>query len=297
MVGFERLYKDGMLAVVHGCGYDHPSLSHFSSMGFWHTGVPNGGEALGWLGRLADAGYDASTRNVIVNVGSSQSLAVRSQRHSPLVFDDPARFRREGSTDEVHLLAGMSQAPAATNATLEFLATTARNATDSSDFVRQASADYRTTVDYGAGGGLAEPEEGRGGSSPQGCGPDLYVTMPGIIRPHRSAGRSPRRLRVHRRRNPRVVETLNASSRNDCGDVPSNWRRVEETNHRPTCTATLFSPPGRESGLYDRTQPHRLDDGNLKMTTDFSASCDHEQDCSGTTTHRGLRAVHWWACA
>ena len=54
MVGFERLYKDGLLAVVHGCGYDHPSLSHFSSMGFWHTGVPNGGEPLGWLGRLAD---------------------------------------------------------------------------------------------------------------------------------------------------------------------------------------------------------------------------------------------------
>ena len=44
MVGFERLYKDGLMAVVHGCGYDHPSLSHFSSMGFWHTGVPNGGE-------------------------------------------------------------------------------------------------------------------------------------------------------------------------------------------------------------------------------------------------------------
>jgi uncharacterized protein (DUF1501 family) len=54
MVGFERLYKDGRLAVVHGCGYDHPSLSHFSSMGFWHTGVPNGGDSLGWLGRLAD---------------------------------------------------------------------------------------------------------------------------------------------------------------------------------------------------------------------------------------------------
>src|SRR5260370_32422855 len=54
MVGFERLYKDGLLGVVHGCGYDHPSLSHFSSMGFWHTAVPNGGESLGWLARLAD---------------------------------------------------------------------------------------------------------------------------------------------------------------------------------------------------------------------------------------------------
>src|SRR6478736_2057394 len=77
MVGFERLYKEGLLATVHGCGYDHPSLSHFSSMGFWHTGVPNGGEPLGWLGRLADDRYDASQRNVIVDIGTSQSLAVR----------------------------------------------------------------------------------------------------------------------------------------------------------------------------------------------------------------------------
>ena len=109
MVGFERLYKDGMLAVVHGCGYDHPSLSHFSSMGFWHTGVPNGGETLGWLGRLADQRYDASTRNLIVDLGTSQSLAVRSGRHSPLVFDDPARFRREGTDAEKQVLAGLSQ--------------------------------------------------------------------------------------------------------------------------------------------------------------------------------------------
>src|SRR5438552_1259576 len=79
MVGFERLYKDGMLGVVHGCGYDHPSLSHFSSMGFWHTGVPNGGESLGWLGRLADETYDTKTRNMIVDIGTSQSLAVRSR--------------------------------------------------------------------------------------------------------------------------------------------------------------------------------------------------------------------------
>jgi hypothetical protein len=68
LVGFERLYKDGLLAVVHGCSYPRPSLSHFSSMGFWHTAVPNGGESLGWLGRVADAGYDAATRNLIVNM-------------------------------------------------------------------------------------------------------------------------------------------------------------------------------------------------------------------------------------
>ena len=55
MIGFERLYKDGQMAIVHGVGYDQPSFSHFSSMAFWQTGAPNSGEAYGWLGRLADA--------------------------------------------------------------------------------------------------------------------------------------------------------------------------------------------------------------------------------------------------
>src|SRR6516162_1421428 len=100
LVGFERLYKDGLMAVVHGCGYDHPSLSHFASMGFWHTGAPNAGESLGWLGRLADERYEAKTSNIIVNIGNAQSLAVRSRVHSPLVFNDPARFRREGTDGE-----------------------------------------------------------------------------------------------------------------------------------------------------------------------------------------------------
>jgi len=34
MAGFERLYKDGKLAVVHGCGYENPSFSHFTSMAY-----------------------------------------------------------------------------------------------------------------------------------------------------------------------------------------------------------------------------------------------------------------------
>src|SRR5258708_3841970 len=85
------------------------SLSHFSSMGSWHTGVPNGGEPLGWLGRLADHTYDTNTRNMIVDLGNTQSLAVRSAHHSPLVFEDPARFKRDGADDEKRVLAELSQ--------------------------------------------------------------------------------------------------------------------------------------------------------------------------------------------
>ena len=55
MAGFEKLYKSGNLAVVHGCGYENPSFSHFTSMAYWHTAAPNSGEPYGWVGRLADA--------------------------------------------------------------------------------------------------------------------------------------------------------------------------------------------------------------------------------------------------
>jgi len=53
--GLHRLWDSGDLAVVHGCGYDQPSYSHFTSMGYWHTAAPHSGQSYGWVGRLADA--------------------------------------------------------------------------------------------------------------------------------------------------------------------------------------------------------------------------------------------------
>ena len=94
MAGFERLYKDGHLAVVHGCGYDNPSFSHFSSMAYWHTAAPNHGEEYGWVGRLADGLRPGGAPNFVVNIDTTQSLAVRSRDHTPVVFDDPERFSR-----------------------------------------------------------------------------------------------------------------------------------------------------------------------------------------------------------
>ena len=280
MVGFERLYKDGLLAVVHGCGYDHPSLSHFSSMGFWHTGIPNGGESLGWLGRLADQGYDAATRNVIVNVGSSQSLAVRSRRHSPLVFDDPARFRREGTGEQLNVLAGLSQMRTTTNSTLEFLAATAHNATDSSDFVRQASAAYQTPVDYGAGGGLAGNLQKVAALIASGMATRIYyVTYAGnSFDTHVQQADLHSRLLMYTADAIRgFIEDMKRIGRGDDVAVMTFTefgRRVEEngslgTDHG-TATPMFIVGRGVKGGLYGQHPSLTdLDDGNLKMTTDF----------------------------
>ena len=280
MVGFERLYKDGSLAVVHGCGYDHPSLSHFSSMGFWHTGVPNGGETLGWLGRLADRTYDAHTRNMIVNLGTSQSLAVRSEQHSPLVFDDPGRFRREGNDDEKHALAEMSRARTTGNATLDFLTSTAQNATESSDLVRRAASTYRTPVDYGQGGGLAGNLQRVAALIAAAMPTRLYyVTYSGnSFDTHVQQADLHTRLLMYTADAVRgFMDDMKRLGRAD--DVAMMiftefGRRVEEngslgTDHG-TATPMFVVGTGIKGGFYGRHPSLTdLDDGNMKMTTDF----------------------------
>ncbi len=279
MVGFERLYKDGMMGVVHGCGYDNPSLSHFSSMGFWHTGVPNGGEPLGWLGRVADGVYDHDAQgNMIVNIGTRQSLAVRARHHQPLVFNDPRSFRREGSDGEKSALDDMA-VNTGSNSTLDFLAATASNAEQSSAFVREASAAYSTPVDYGIGG--LSPQLRRVAALIAAEMPTrlYYVSYAGnSFDTHVHQADPHARLLAYTADAIRgFVEDLQRLNRVD--DVAIMMftefgRRVEEnaslgTDHG-TATPMFVIGSGVEGGLHGaHPSLTDLDDGNLKMTTDF----------------------------
>lgn len=149
MVGFERLYKEGHLGIVHGVGYDHPSFSHFSSMAYWHTGAPNSGDAFGWLGRLADGMDPKGSANFLVNVEDHESLAVRARNHVPLVFDNPEEFARGALFEEQGALTKVAAARSAHNATEAFLFDVAASAQHAELHVREACAAYRTPVDYG----------------------------------------------------------------------------------------------------------------------------------------------------
>ncbi len=147
--GFERLYKDGKMAVVHGCGYENPSFSHFSSMAYWHTAAPNSGEEYGWVGRLADEMEPGGTPNFLVNIDSRQSLAVRSREHTPVVFNDPNKFAREGFYQERELFQHVSDGTSDMNPSRRFLLDIARSANEASSLVRQAWANYSSPIDYG----------------------------------------------------------------------------------------------------------------------------------------------------
>lgn len=152
MTGFERLYKSGKLAIVHGCGYENPSFSHFTSMAYWHTAAPNSGEEYGWVGRLADSMAPKASPNFLVNIGARQSLAVRSHLHTPVVFDNPNTFTQEKFHEEKEILDSVSTDKNVTNPARRFLLDTAKSAQDASTLVREAWAKYKSPVDYGITG-------------------------------------------------------------------------------------------------------------------------------------------------
>src|SRR5579872_3272426 len=149
MAGFEKLYKSGKLAIVHGCGYENPSFSHFTSMAYWHTAAPNSGEPYGWVGRLADAMAPNAPPNFLVDIDSHQSLAVRSRLHVPVVFDDPNKFTREVFAEERSVSDGAIPTVKVDNPSQRYLLDIARSARSSSALVRDAWAKYHSPVDYG----------------------------------------------------------------------------------------------------------------------------------------------------
>ena len=280
LVGFERLYKDGNMAVVHGCGYQNPSLSHFSSMGFWHTGVPNAGEQFGWMGRLADGVYDHDAQgNIIVNVGNRQSLAVQSRNHPPLVFNDPNALKRDGNEAEHAVFENLDRAKATDNRTLEFLSATAENAAGAGEVVRRAASSYQTPIDYGIGG-LSGPLRRVASLIAAELPTRLYyVSYAGnSFDTHVHQADPHARLLAYTADAVRgFTEDLKRIGRADDVAVmmfTEFGRRVEEnaslgTDHG-TATPMFILGTGVEGGMYSRHPSLTdLDDGNLKMTTDF----------------------------
>lgn len=66
MRGLHDIWKRGSLAVVRGVGYPKPDHSHFRSMDIWQTAAPSSAVNTGWIGRWLDATGDDPLRAVSV---------------------------------------------------------------------------------------------------------------------------------------------------------------------------------------------------------------------------------------
>lgn len=144
MRGIKNLYDDGKVAIVHGVGYDQPSFSHFTSISFWHTAAPNSGHEYGWIGRTAGNIDPAGEReNMIVNVSGSQTLAVRSEKHVPLVFVDPDAFQRGAFAQQKPVLDALGAGDAPVGDAHRYVLEVTRSAAQASEVVRAAWRRYR----------------------------------------------------------------------------------------------------------------------------------------------------------
>jgi uncharacterized protein (DUF1501 family) len=278
MTGFEALFKDGKLAIVHGCGYPEPNLSHFTAMDWWHTAAPHGNELYGWLGRFADEDKPKPVEYYMVNIGTRQSRAVASAKQSPVVFSDPKKFGRAGTDAEQKVFELYGKPYETTNSSLDFVNSISRTATTGASLVRNACAEYRTMVDYGAGSNLALDLKKVCGLIKAGLPTRIFYVSLGGFDTHASQAGTQQLLLIFVADALRgFMEDLERMGRAD--DVAlmvftEFGRRVNEnaskgTDHG-TATPMYILGKGLQGGFYG--QPPSLtdlDDGNLKMTTDF----------------------------
>jgi len=144
MQGMRELYDKGKVAIIQGVGYDQPSFSHFTSISFWHTAAPNSGNEYGWIGRIASALDPGGTRdNMIVNISDAQTLAVKAEKHVPLVFVDPNRFQRDVFAPEKPVLDVLAAQHQPVGEAHRYVLEVTRSAAQASEIVRAAWRQYQ----------------------------------------------------------------------------------------------------------------------------------------------------------
>src|SRR5262245_9583422 len=144
MRGMKKLYDEGKLAIVQGVGYDQPSFSHFTSISFWHTAAPNSGNEYGWVGRTASAlDPDGAQQNMIVNIAESQALAVKAEKHVPLVFIDPVKFQRGLFAQEKAVVDALTAQSSPVGDAHKYVLDVSRSAAQASEVVRAAWSRYK----------------------------------------------------------------------------------------------------------------------------------------------------------
>lgn len=99
--GLRRLWDEGALAIVEGCGYPDPVRSHFKALEIWHTARMAGRHSgPGWVGRLGETAWkDDPTIELVVHVGSTTPYSLFSTKRPPVAFTTPTGYRWVGTDD------------------------------------------------------------------------------------------------------------------------------------------------------------------------------------------------------
>jgi uncharacterized protein (DUF1501 family) len=152
--GCKELLDQGRFAAVLGTGYPNFDYSHFEAMDIWETADERNRRKCGsgWLGRYCDVAYrDASDPAAAVAVGFYKTpVLLWAKEHPGLAFGNREAFRFTAGDDKTEAAHRKLNQLAAASARgdLEFVTQTAIRANAASEKLRQASADYKTPVNY-----------------------------------------------------------------------------------------------------------------------------------------------------
>lgn len=99
------LYDSGHMAIVGACGSTDPSRSHFDAMRFMEQGVPGSKSVTtGWIGRhLQSAAWQNNSPFRAVGLGTIVQSSLRGAASS-LAFESISSFHLEGRWDEINAL-------------------------------------------------------------------------------------------------------------------------------------------------------------------------------------------------
>jgi len=257
MIGFKKLFDDGALAIINGCGYPAPNHSHFKSMEIWHTADPAAAksEMSGWLGHYVDH-LRRGTAGLLraVNIGPELPQA--------LVADE-AIVPSISSADDASLA-------------MKYLARQSTNAVIDAGAIERAAARYRADVDYPGGLGnhlklIAQLISGNHGTK-------IFYCQTGGFDTHAN------QLGQHERLLANVSSSIAAFVRDMQAKGLSNkvavmcfsefGRRVNQNSSAGTdhgAAGPMFVVGGKvKGGVYgDYPSLSDLDDGDLIYTTDF----------------------------
>ena len=153
------IWDKGRMGIVEGCSYPTPNRSHFKSMEIWQTANLQGRmSGDGWIGRLCDAAFPSGAApELIVHIGGAAPYSVFSRTHPAVVFQTPYSYKwvssdsddkelyRDSGKDEMGKTDGESKGQ---KRVLEHLRGVLSDATESSIRIRRAAADYEPTVKY-----------------------------------------------------------------------------------------------------------------------------------------------------
>ena len=289
------LYERGSLAVVNGVGYPNPNRSHFASMDIWQSGniEIDARERSGWLARFDAQGHFTGDQKSLsmVATGGSLPLALWSESSAASVIGNGYGFgfdpRGGDGNAQIETLKTLYNAQDLSGATVAggsraFLSNVGQEVYASTDAIKAAlrAYDFKAgqKAEYPRNNGLAESLQTVAKLIAGGLGTRVYYVSMGGFDTHSNQAQShayllgqlagglaafQEDLRLQGRENDVLTMTFSEFG-----------RRVKEngsggTDHGSASVMLVAGGAVKGGVVGDYPSLEDLDDGDLKMTTDF----------------------------